>query len=93
MISTHKNIFEKKGNESLKEKERFEEEEKSGEIEPTEVEVMEKEERLERVSRRKETWLTNTLRKDIIIDIVNGMEAAIAPSMMEKAVGGGCDQG
>ena len=85
MISTHKNIFEKKGNESLKEKERFEEEEKS--------EEMEKEERLERVSRRKETCLTNKLHKDIIIDIVNGMETAIAPSMMEKAVGGGCDQG
>ena len=45
---------------------------------------MEKEERLDRVSRRKVTWLTNKLCKDIIVDIVNGMETAIAASMMKE---------
>ena len=86
LIRTHTNIFDwvKKGNEILKEKEKFEKEEKSEEIEPMEVEVMEKEERLDRVSRRKVTWLTNKLCKDIIVDIVNGMETAIAASMMKE---------
>ena len=58
---THANIFDwiKKGKESIKEKERFEEKENAEENEPMEVEIVEKEERLERVSRRKLTWLTN----------------------------------
>ena len=51
-----------------------------------EVEIVEKEERLERVSRRKITWLTNKLCKDIINDIVNGMETAISTIMMERLV-------
>ena len=79
---THANIFDE--NESIKEKERFEEKENSEENEPMEVEIVEKEERLERVSRRKLTWLTNKLCKDIITDIVNSMETAVTTSMMEK---------
>ena len=83
---THANIFDwiKKGKESIKEKERFEEKENSEENEPMEVEIVEKEERLERVSRRKLTWLTNKLCKDIITDIENSMETAVTTSMMEK---------
>ena len=46
-----------------------------------EVETVEKEERLERVSRRKITWLTNKLCKDILTDIVNSMEMAVTTSM------------
>ena len=68
----------------MKEKEKFEEKETAEENEPMEVETLEKEERLERVSRRKITWLTNKLCKDILTEIVNSMETAVTVSMMEK---------
>ena len=88
LMRTHKNIFDwvKKGKESLIEKEKFEEKEKSEESEPMEVEPLEKEERLERVLRRKTVWLTNKLCKDIINDMVNGMETAINTIMMTGLV-------
>ena len=48
------------------------------------VETMEKEDRLERVLRRKVTWQTNKLCKDILIEIVNSMDTAVTVGMMEK---------
>ena len=42
--------------------------------------------RKKRVSRRKITWLTIKLCKDIINDIVNGMETAISTIMMKRLV-------
>ena len=56
----------------MKEKAEFEEKEKAEGIEP-----MVKEERLERVSRRKVTSQTNKLCKEILIEIVNSMETAV----------------
>ena len=83
---THKNIFDwvRKEKESMKEKDEFEKKESVENDEPMEVETMEKEERVERMNRRKNAWIAKRICKDIISEVVDGMEEAVTVGMMEN---------
>ena len=69
-----KDIFEKK-------------EEVELEVEPMEVDRMDRQERLDRVKRRAATWETNRICQELVLEMVEGIGTASTTFMMESLVG------
>ena len=72
---THKNIFDwvQKEKKKVEEKDCFEKrEEIEMAIEPMEVDVMDRQERLDRVKRRAATWETSRICQELTIEMVEG---------------------
>ena len=56
-------------------------------IEPMEVYVMDRQERLDRVKRRAATWETSRICQELILEMVEGIGTASTTIMMESLVG------
>ena len=86
---THKNIFDwvQKETKKVEEKDCFErKEEIEMRIEPMEVDVMDRQERLDRVKRRAATWETSRICQELTLEMVEGVGRASSAIMMESLV-------
>ena len=87
---THTNIFDwaQKDKSKIAEKDNFESEEQAElEVEPMELDIMDKQERLDRVKRRAVTWETSRICRELVREMVDGVGKASAVSMVGSLVG------
>ena len=71
----------------MEEKDIFEKgEELEIEIEPMEIDVMSKEERLSRMSSMMKAWEAGKICKEIVLELAEGMEKAVEKRMIEELI-------